>query len=506
MRRLFPPRPKLSLPTGLRWRWRRPRAPGGLSTRFLLLTAAFALVAELMILVPSMAEFQERWLLERERAAEVATLAHDAAPYALANGNLVGKLLATTGVTTVAVKTGGVRRLILPGRTGGAAPVVIDLTAPRSAAWLFAPWETLFGGPDRFIRVDARPRFRPAGSPDEIVEIVVPSAPLKSDLAAFLVRTLVASLVISLTGGALVYLALSAFIVRPMRRITRSIEAFRADPENPDAAPDVTGRHDEIGRVEEELARMQQEVRLSLRSRARLAALGEAVAKISHDLRNMLTSAQIASERLAASGDPKVAKALPRLERALDRALSLAQNVLNYGRSEEPPPAVRRILLAPAVEAAAEDAGLTPDGVSLESHVSARFQIAVDPDHLHRILVNLMRNARQAIEAVETRGGQGTVRVSAGRVGDETVVRISDDGPGLTERARQRLFQPFAGSASPGGAGLGLAISRELARANGGVLELGASGPEGAAFELRLPADAGEPAKAAVAARPGAEA
>jgi signal transduction histidine kinase len=470
--------------------------PGGLSTRFLLLTAAFALVAEVMILVPSMAEFQQRWLLERERAAEVATLAHEAAPYALANSDLVRRLLGTTGVTTVAVKTGGVRRLVLSGATGGKAPAYIDLSADPSVSWLLAPWATLAGAPDRFIRADARPRFRLPGAPDEVVEIVVPADPLKSDLQAYLIRTLGVSLVISLTGGGLVYLALSAFIVRPMRRVTRSIERFRADPANPDAAPEVTGRRDEIGRVEEELARMQEEVRQALRSRARLAALGEGVAKISHDLRNMLTSAQIASERLATSGDPKVAKALPRLERALDRALSLAQNVLNYGHSEEPPPAVRRILLAPAVEAAAEDAGLTPEGVRLDPQVSTTFQIAVDPEQLHRILVNLMRNARQAIEAVENRGGRGVVRVSAGREGGETVVRITDDGPGLNQRARQRLFQPFAGSARPGGAGLGLAISRELAQANAGVLERGATGPQGTTFELRLPA---EPAEAATA-------
>jgi signal transduction histidine kinase len=468
--------------------------PGGLSTRFLLLTAAFAMVAEVMILAPSLAEFQERWLLERERAAEVATLAHDAAPYAMVNENLVGKLLAATGVTTVAVKAGGVRRLVFSDHKGGATPVLIDLTAGRSASWLFAPWATLFGAPDRTIRVDAPPRFRPsvAGGPKEVVEIVVPAAPLKRDLEAYLLRTLVVSLVILLAGGALVYLALSAFIVRPMRRVTRSIERFRASPEDPEAAPEVTGRRDEIGRVEEELARMQDEVRQALRSRARLAALGEGVAKISHDLRNMLTSAQIASERLASSGDPKVAKALPRLERALDRALSLAQNVLNYGRTEEPPPATRRILLLPAVEAAAEDAGLTPEGVRLAAETPAGFQVAVDPDHLHRILVNLMRNARQAIEAVEARRGKGVVRVTAGRERNETLVRITDDGPGMSERARARLFTPFAASANSGGAGLGLAISRELAQANGGVLALAETGSEGTTFELRLPVQAAE--------------
>jgi signal transduction histidine kinase len=205
----------------------------------------------------------------------------------------------------------------------------------------------------------------------------------------------------------------------------------------------------------------------------------------------MLTSAQIASERLAASGDPKVAAALPRLERALDRALSLAQNVLTYGRSEEPAPAVRRLRLAPAVEAAAEDAGLTDEGVRLINEVPPGFQIESDPDQLHRILVNLMRNARQAVEAIAERKGQGVVRVTSGREGTETVVRVVDNGPGLPERARERLFQPFASSARPGGAGLGLAISRELAQGHGGALTLVETEEAGATFELRLPDHAG---------------
>ena len=72
--------------------------------------------------------------------------------------------------------------------------------------------------------------------------------------------------------------------------------------------------------------------------------------------------------------------------------------------------------------------------------------------------------------------------------------------PGLSRARPPRLFQPFAGSASPGGAGLGLAISRELAQANGGVLELGETGPTGTTFELRLPA---EPAEAATASLEG---
>ena len=165
MRRLLPPRLKLRLPKRFQARWRRPRMPGGLSTRFLLLTAAFALVAEVMILVPSLAEFQARWLLERERAAEVATLVHEAAPYALANSEDVRSALTITGATTVAVRMGGVRHLVLSGRTGGATPVYVNLSDGPTVSWLLAPWATLLGGPDRFIRADAQPRFRLPGAP-----------------------------------------------------------------------------------------------------------------------------------------------------------------------------------------------------------------------------------------------------------------------------------------------------------------------------------------------------
>ena len=296
-------------------------------------------------------------------------------------------------------------------------------------------------------------------------------------------------------AGGLVYLSLNALLVRPMQRITRAMERFRADPEDPAAHVALSGRRDEIGRAEAELDRMQADLRVALTSRARLAALGEAVAKINHDLRNMLTSAQIASERLAQSGDPKVAQALPRLERALDRAVRLASDVLAYGKSDEAAPAVVALPLAQALEAAAEDAGLTAEGVRLQTTISADDQVMADPEQLHRILVNLLRNAREAILGEAAAGGRGLVAVSLDRPAGVSVITIADSGPGVPQRLQARLFQPFAGSGRPGGAGLGLAIARELAQGHGGDLVLKQTGPDGAVFELRLPG-AAAPARA----------
>ena len=249
-------------------------------------------------------------------------------------------------------------------------------------------------------------------------------------------------------------------------------------------------RHDEIGRVERELARMQEEVRLSLRSRARLVALGEAVAKINHDLRNMLTSAQLASERLAESPDPEVARVLPRLERALGRAAALSRNVLEYGRSEEPEPQRVAVPLASAITVAAEDAGLSAEGVKLVKTLPARATVQADPDQLHRILVNLMRNARQAIQGDAKRAAprRGTVTVTAAPDEAGWLIRIADDGPGIPARVSEQLFDPFVSGRASEGTGLGLTISRELATAHGGTLDLVQTGPDGTVFALRLPA------------------
>ena len=120
--------------------------------------------------------------------------------------------------------------------------------------------------------------------------------------------------------------------------------------------------------------------------------------------------------------------------------------------------------------------------------IPARFTVHADSDQLHRVLVNLMRNARQAIEGDAARvGRKGVVRVSAAHEGGETIIRIADNGPGIPPRLSDQLFEPFVSGRSSDGTGLGLTISRELAVSHGGDLRLLGTGPEGTTFELRLP-------------------
>ncbi len=468
----------LPRPNSRRFFW-----PGGLSARLLILTVLFVALGGALVLPLAMASRQEQYLLDRIRAAELASITADLAPDRVVSQQVRDQLLRGAGVTNIAIQTDGVRRLVLEGKRLDRTPYVIDLRDAAPGGRLTGPFQTLLGGEGRYVRVLAAPRFRKG----EFVEIVAPDAELKRELSRYLGSLILGAAFVSAIAGILVYLSLNLFLVRPMQRITRAMERFRADPDDPEARVAPSGRRDEIGRAEVELDQMQADLRAALSSRARLAALGEAVAKINHDLRNMLTSAQIASERLAALRDPKVSQALPRLERALDRAVKLATDVLTYGKTEEAAPDTRPVALVPALEIAAEEARLDGNGVRLDADVGKNDRVMADPDQFHRILVNLLRNAREAIEQQVARTEPGLIRVSVSQDDAGSILRFADNGPGISSRARERLFQPFAGSTRSGGAGLGLAIARELAQGHGGDLSLIDSSDQGAMFELRLP-------------------
>jgi signal transduction histidine kinase len=457
--------------------------PGGLSARLLVITVIFVLVAELLILAPSLATFEERWLSDRITRAELVIEAYNAAGEDLVSPTRRRNLQDRAGVIGLSYEKDGIKGAYFQPAVMN-TPYVIDLRRSNVITWLAAPVRTLTSKPGSNVRVFGHTKGY-AGA--NYLEIVAPDAPLKEELISYVLRLLWLTLLISVGTGALVYLSLNVFLVRPMQRITLAMERFRADPEDPSAHIEPSGRRDEVGRAEIELNRMQAEVSAALASRSRLAALGEAVAKINHDLRNMLTSAQLASERISMSADPSVASALPRLERALDRAARLTTEVLAYGKSAEPTPAPVMVGLKEVVEAAAEDAGLARNGVKLTTNLKPKDRVRADPDHLHRMLLNLLKNARQAVSGPDRRI-PGSIRLTLKQTEDESIITVTDDGPGVPQKAQENLFQPFAGSARPGGTGLGLAIARELAQAQGGDLSLKRTGPAGSVFEITLPA------------------
>jgi signal transduction histidine kinase len=276
--------------------------------------------------------------------------------------------------------------------------------------------------------------------------------------------------------------------VRPLYRITGNMMAFRSDPENPARVLAASPRRDEIGIVERELADMQRDLASTLQHKTRLATLGLAVSKINHDLRNLLASAQLFSDRLAGLPDPQVQRFAPKLMRALERAIDLCQSTLSYGRAQEPPPDRRPVALAELVEEVRDTLGVQPETrIGWIAAVERGLIADADHDQLLRILVNLARNAQQALESRQANDpARDQIRITGQREGAVVIIEVADTGPGFSEQARAHLFEAFQGSTRTGGTGLGLAIAAELVRAHGGEINL-VEGTIGATFRIRIP-------------------
>jgi signal transduction histidine kinase len=359
----------------------------------------------------------------------------------------------------------------------------VDLRTVTMGAAISGAVEVLLGNDARVLRVTATPRL---GS-GERIQIFVKEAPLRRDMRRYARDVVTVSLALSLLTASFVYATLIIAVVRPIRGLTRRIERFRANPQAASPALPPAERVDEIGRAETALATMEEQVRASLRQRERLAALGGAVARIAHDLRSGLATAQLLTERLTTSDDPRVRQIAPRLEKAIERAGALAQATLRFGKADETPPALEEVNVAAGLAEAAEEALAPFSTIEWRPPPVDAAMAHADPDHLHRIFANILRNAAQALTAQPDRASQGVIAATISSIGPVVLVRIVDDGPGLPEKIRTRLFEPFGGTTRSEGAGLGLAIARELARAQGGEVDLVATGPEGTAFEVRLP-------------------
>jgi signal transduction histidine kinase len=455
----------------------------GLSGKLLVLTLLFLMIAEVLIYVPSIANFRLNWLNDRLSAAYTAALVFETAPSGVSD-MAKRQILDSIHARAVAMKIGHQRQLLA--LADDMPPAIRHDIDMRDMSWYRAiveAFETLLCSDDDVMRVRGR---APMGG--DFIEIVLDEAPLHKAMLAFSIRLLIVSLIISAISGALLYLSLHFLLVRPMRRMTANMVAFRDDPENPARIIAASERNDEIGTAERSLAAMQLDLATLLQQKNHLAALGLAVSKINHDLRNLLSSAQLFSERLLTISDPHVQRFAPKLMRALERAIDFCQSTLSYGRVQEPPPDRRMVALEPIVEDVRETLGLEAESrVRWVGAVERGLAVDADPDQLFRILLNLARNAVQALEGRECKDpGCDQVRVTGRREGSVAVIEVSDTGPGVPERARAHLFEAFRGSARTGSVGLGLAIVAELVRAHGGDVHL-VEGTIGATFCLTIP-------------------
>jgi len=451
-----------------------------LSGRFLILTTVFVMLAEILIFVPSVARFREDYLLLRLEKAQIASLALLADD--MIDMDLERELLEHAGVFNVVLRRDQVSQLMLSSPIPSPIAGTYDLRNAGGFELIGDAMMRLLNSENDVIRVIGNP-VREAGL---LIEVAMETAPLRAAMIEYGINILILSAVISVFTAILLFLAVRNFLVKPIKRVVDAMMTYAEAPEDARRIIMPTAGVTELRDAETALASMQTHLTGSLKQKERLAQLGSAVAKISHDLRNILTVAQLFSDRLEQSEDPMVKRSVPKLVNSIGRAVNLCESTLAFGKAEEAPPRLDRINLAELVNEVVENERLASGEFELgfSEDVPSDMMVRADPEQLYRVLANLIRNARQAIIAT---GKPAEIVVSAAETDEDWAITITDTGPGLPAKAKEHLFQPFQGGTRKGGTGLGLAISSELVRGHGGRLNLLSSGPEGTAFAICLP-------------------
>jgi signal transduction histidine kinase len=452
-----------------------PAVAKSLSARLLVLTIVFVMLAEVLIYTPSIARFRMVWLEEKLAAGHLAALTTMAAPEGMVTPELEAQLLDHVGAYRIYLTKPGKDLYSLGSLPPRAVTNVIDLEGPGAATMIVEAFGTMLNGAGRISRV----RGTSPREPEAMVEVIFDETPLRAAMLDFSVRILALSIIISLITAGLVFLALHWLTVLPLKRFTERLVGFRETPEDAEAIIVPSGRSDEVGVAERELHDMQVTVRQALKQKDRLAALGTAVTKINHDLRNILSTVSILSERLSASGDPQVRDIAPRLMEAIDRAVDLCSRTLAFTREGDQPLHRSRVDLRSLVDSAAADLApvINSEG-TWDNRVPEGLVLLADGDQLQRVLVNLGKNAFQA--------GARTVTVAAESGDGGIALLVADDGPGLPAKVREHLFKPFT-TAQKGGTGLGLAIAREIVAAHRGDIRLDRADEGGTVFRIELP-------------------
>lgn len=430
--------------------------------------------------MPSVARFREDYLLSRLERAQIASLA------LLANDmidmDLEDELLANAGVFNVVLRRDQVRQLVLSSPIPQPIYDTYDLRAPGAFELIGDAITCLWEPENRVIRVIGDP-VKEAGL---LIEVTMETQPLRMAMIDYGLRILALSAIISVIAALMLFLAARRFIVRPIKGVVSAMTSYTQAPEDARRIIQPTAGVSELREAETALHDMQTQLTSALKQKERLAQLGGAVAKISHDLRNILTTAQLLADRMEISDDPAVKRAAPKLVNSISRAVNLCESTLTFGKADEPPPALSRVRLADIVADVIEGERLATGeyDLSFAEDVPGAMMIRADAEQMYRVLSNLVRNARQAIIAT---GAPGEISVSAHEDEDAWQISITDTGPGLPPKAREYLFQPFQGGARKGGFGLGLAIAADLVRGHGGRLELLRSDETGTAFSIHLP-------------------
>lgn len=449
-----------------------------LSGRFLILTIIFVMLAEVVTFVPSVARFREDYLLSRLERAQIASLALLAVD--VIDADLEEELLRNAEVFNVVLRRDEARQLILSSPMPRPIYHTYDLRDAGPYALIRDAMMRILDGDHHVIRVIGNP-VRDAGLH---IEVTMETEPLRAAMLDYGVRILQLSLLISVLTAALLFFAVRWLLVRPIKGVVNHMTVYAEAPEDARRIiqPDSSVR--ELREAQEALQSMQNQLTASLKQKDRLAQLGGAVARVSHDLRNILTSAQLFTDRIEMSEDPTVQRMAPKLVNSITRAVNLCESTLAFGKAEEPAPSLNRIRFEDVVGDvfASERLSVGEAEIVFRADVTPDLAVRADPEQLYRVVFNLVRNARQALADTT-----GEIVVKGYETETKWVIKVSDTGPGLPPRAQEHLFSAFQGGVRKGGTGLGLAISAELIRGHGGELLLDYTGADGTGFTIHLP-------------------
>lgn len=332
----------------------------------------------------------------------------------------------------------------------------------------------------------------------------IPMAAINAPIAEFLRRILIIAAIALFLGLAAAWFT-SRRITRPLIQLSEAASAISAGDFS---RPVRIDRSDELGQLGNAFSAMAGEVRLTrehleqridertrdlnttleqlhdaqeaLVRRERLAMLGQLSSGVGHELRNplgVMTNAVYFLKAVLTTAPAKVHEYLEILQQQITLSEKIVGDLLDFARQK--PPQRKPTPLREATEFQVNKLGRA-DGVRVDIHVPEDLPpVLVDPIQLGQVILNLLTNASQAME------GNGQVIVRATQNGTRVFYEVADTGPGIAPANLEKIFEPLF-TTKARGIGLGLSVSRMLARANGGDLTAVSAPGEGARFTLTL--------------------
>src|SRR6266481_6420485 len=243
------------------------------------------------------------------------------------------------------------------------------------------------------------------------------------------------------------------------------------------------------GRDVTELKRLEEQLIQS----EKLAAMGQMLAGVAHELNNPLTAILGVTELLRdrEGADASTKRQLELTHRQARRAARIVQNLLEFSRPASPQkrPLDLNNLLERTLQL--QEHSLRRNNIKVDFHPPADLpSVIADANQLIQVFLNLVTNAEQAIREVRD---AGRIQIRAGRIGNQLTITVQDDGVGIRPEALPRIFDPFYTTKRPGGGtGLGLSICMSIIREHGGNIEAEMLPAGGSAFTIYLPAAPGQ--------------